>query len=191
MNRYRSNADFGLRRKALFGGFLLMACAAFFLSTEKGETRTEQQPVVQTPAAVVISGRITSAGINVGGVTVNLSGTTNATAMTDASGNYQFSGLPEGGNFVVSPSLPNHFFTPPNRSFNSLSTNQIADYAARQICRTTNCSKNGKIAFVVGGGGAYNIFTMNADGSNQTNITNNQASTNYYQHPIFLRMAQR
>lgn len=175
MNKYGANVAPGLWRKVLFGGFLLMVCAAFLLSIERGETA---ERVAQEPNTVVISGRITGVGVNVGNVTVNLSGTMNATTTTDASGNYQFSGLPDGGNFVVSPSLPNHFFTLPNRSFNNLSTNQTADYAAAEVCRTTNCPPtNGKIAFLVGSGGAYNIFTMNPDGTNQTPITN-QANTN-------------
>lgn len=175
MKKYESSLFRHRRRTIFFAALLPTICAAFFLSIERGEMRAEREPVAQTPAAVVvISGRITPVGVNLSGVTVNLSGSTNAAATTDAAGNYQFSGLPDGGNFTVSPSLPNHFFTPPNRSYSNLSTNQTADFAAAEVCTTANCAKNGKIAFVVSF--TNDIFIMNPDGSGQTNITNNGAN---------------
>lgn len=153
-------------------GLVLAALSGFYFFNVSAHTQN-----AESPNTIVISGRITRVGASLGSVTVNLSGTTNAATTTDNNGNYQFSGLPEGGNYVVSPSLPNHFFTPPNRSFNNLSTNQIGDHTAAEICIGRNCAKNGKIAFVVGGGGVYNIFTMNPDGSGQSNITNNATNT--------------
>ncbi len=148
-----------------------------------GSTGTENdnptwQPVAQTPNTFSINGRITRGGASLNGVTVNLSGTTNAATTTNAVGNYQFSNLPTGGNYTISPSFANHFFTPANRSFNNLNTNQIADFVASEVCTTANCAKNGKIAFVRNS----DIFTMNSDGTNQTNITNSgttDTSPNY------------
>jgi Tol biopolymer transport system component len=136
------------------------------------------QPIAQTLNTFIISGRITRNNVSLGGVTVNLNGTTNATATTDAAGNYQFSGLTPGGNYSISPSFLNHYFTPPNRSFSNLNGNQIADFTATGVCTGLNCAQNGKIAFDRGS----EIFTMNSDGTNQTNITNNAAidtSPNY------------
>ncbi len=130
------------------------------------------QSVAQPPNTFTISGRITRTNVSLGGVTVNLSGTTNATAMTDGAGNYQFSGLAPGGSYTISPSLLNHFFTPPNRSFNNLNSNQIADFTASGVCVGLVCAQNGQIAFVR----SNDIFTMNQDGTNQTNITNNAAT---------------
>jgi len=130
------------------------------------------QPVAQAPNTFSISGRVTRTNASLGGVTVNLNGTTNATATTDGAGNYQFSGLAPGGSYTVSPSLLNHFFTPPNRSFSNLDGNKIADFTALRVCAGFVCAQNGKIAFVRSG----EIFTINNDGTGQTNITNNAAS---------------
>jgi Tol biopolymer transport system component len=126
------------------------------------------QPVAQAPNTFTISGRITRTNVSLGGVTVNLSGTTNATATTDAAGNYQFSGLAPGGSFTISPSLLNHFFTPPNRSFSNLDANKIADFTGSGVCVGSNCTQNGKIAFVRNN----DIYTVNQDGTSLTNITN-------------------
>ena len=130
------------------------------------------QPVAQTPNTFTISGRITRTNVGLGNVTVNLSGTTNAAATTDAAGNYQFSGLAPGGNYTISPSFLNHYFMPPNRSFNNLDSNKIADFTASRVCAGLICAQNGMIAFVRDG----EIFTINQDGTNQTNITNNAAN---------------
>jgi Tol biopolymer transport system component len=131
------------------------------------------QPVAQTPNTYTISGRVTYNNLPVIGVTVNLSGTTNAAVMTDAVGNYQFSELPAGGNYTVSPSFPRYYFTPPNRSFNNLASNQTGNnFEVLGICQGGRCAKNGKIAFTRSG----EILTINSDGTAQTNITNNAAT---------------
>ena len=127
------------------------------------------QPVVQTPNTFVISGRVTYNNLPVIGATVNLIGTTNAAVLTDAVGNYQFSGLPTVGEYTVSPSLTRYYFTPANRFFNSLNSNQTADFEALEVCQGGNCVKNGKIAYVSND----EIYTINPDGTNETNITNN------------------
>ncbi|MDQ3061370.1 MAG: carboxypeptidase regulatory-like domain-containing protein, partial [Acidobacteriota bacterium] len=130
------------------------------------------QPVGVPINTFIISGRITRVGASLSGVTVTLSGSVSATTVTDATGSFQFGNLPNGGNYTVTPSLTNHVFTPPSRTFNNLNTNQIADFTAAETCSTPNCATNGKIAFVRND----DIFTMNPDGSNQTNITNNGAT---------------
>jgi Tol biopolymer transport system component len=131
------------------------------------------QPVAQTPNTFSINGRITQNGASLSGVIINLSGTTNAVTTTDAVGNYQISGLPAGGSYMISPSLPGYYFTPPNRSFNNLTSNQAGSFAAAQVCRSTICAKNGKIAYV--GGSGVEIWTMNPDGTNRTQLTTNGA----------------
>lgn len=130
------------------------------------------QPVAHQPNTFSISGRITRAGASLTNVIVNLSGTTNAAATTDAVGDYYFSNLAAGGNYSVSPSFTNHFFTPANRIFNALDSNKIADFVAAEVCTTPNCESNGKIAFTRD----LEIFTMNSDGTGQTNITNHAAT---------------
>ncbi len=130
------------------------------------------QPVAQPPNTFSISGQVTYDNSPVSGVTVNLSGTTKVAVLTDAVGNYQFSGLAAGGNYTVSPSFVRHYFTPPNRSFNNLSSNQTGNFEVLGVCVGGRCVKNGKIAFVRSG----EIHTINLDGTGQTNITNNAAT---------------
>jgi uncharacterized repeat protein (TIGR01451 family) len=74
-----------------------------------------------------ISGRITNlsnGGANFANIAVQLTGTTNATRTTDASGNYSFDGLPAGGNYTVTPVRANYTFAPPSLVFNNLSADQ-------------------------------------------------------------------
>lgn len=129
------------------------------------------QPVAQSPSTFTVSGRVSYNGVSIPGATVNLSGTTNAATTTDATGNYQFGNLPAGGNYTVSPSVANHYFTPPNRTFSNLSSTQTANFEVRAVCLSGRCVKNGKIAFQRGG----EILTINADGTGSLNITNNAA----------------
>jgi Tol biopolymer transport system component len=129
------------------------------------------QPIAQTPNTFSITGRITRNGVGLSGVVINLSGAANAVTTTDAVGNYQISGLAPGGSYTISPSLPGHYFMPPNRSFNNLSSNQTASFTAAEVCLGANCAKNGKIAYVSGA----DIWTMNSDGTNRTRVSNNGA----------------
>jgi hypothetical protein len=69
------------------------------------------------------------AGVAVAGVTISLSGSEIAAATTDASGNYSFT-VPALGNYTVSPTKVHYVFTPANRTFNNLSGNQTAGFAA-------------------------------------------------------------
>ncbi len=131
------------------------------------------QPVAMTPGTFTISGRITRSGASSSGVTVNLTGSAAASTVTDALGNYQFSNLPAGGDYMVRPVLANHNFSPINHIFNGLNTNRIADFAAGEICLGSNCGANGKIAFVRD---FAEIYIMNQDGTNQINLTNNAAT---------------
>jgi hypothetical protein len=77
-----------------------------------------------------ISGRVLGADGQViaGGVTVNLSGSSSGTTVTDANGNYSFANLSTGGNYTVAPAAPNFVFTPPSRTFNALGSDQTADF---------------------------------------------------------------
>ncbi len=127
------------------------------------------QPVAQPPSTFNIGGRVTYNNTPVIGATVTLSGTTNASVTTDAVGNYQFSGLPAGGTYTVTPSLTNYIFTPASRTFSNLTSNQTGNFEVLAVCLSSGrCVKNGRIAFVRGS----DIFTINPDGSNPVNITN-------------------
>jgi hypothetical protein len=82
-----------------------------------------------TPVNYSISGRVTSEGVGLGGVTLSLSGSYDATTITDNTGTYSFS-APALGNYTVTPSERHHTFTPETAVFNNLTANQGADFAA-------------------------------------------------------------
>lgn len=131
------------------------------------------QPVAQVPNTFSITGRVTYNNIAVPGVTVNLTGTTNAATATDAVGNYQFAGLAAGGTYTVSPSYVRRYFTPANSYSTNLSSNRFgADFVIAGVCQSGKCVKNGKIAFARSG----EIYTILPDGTGMTNITNNAAN---------------
>ena len=80
---------------------------------------------------VSISGTITKNGSPFAGVPVNLSGTGAAATTTNASGQYTFSNLIQGGNYLVTPSLANNTFEPNNRSYTNVQSNVTnADFTA-------------------------------------------------------------
>ncbi|MDQ7787408.1 MAG: carboxypeptidase regulatory-like domain-containing protein [Thermodesulfovibrionales bacterium] len=69
-----------------------------------------------SPLTYLISGTVaTAGGTPIAGVTMTLTGAANATATTDASGNYSFAGLTNGA-YTVTPSLTGYSFTPINRN---------------------------------------------------------------------------
>ena len=62
-------------------------------------------------ATYAISGTITFTGAPMAGVTVGLSGATNATTTTAADGSYSFGGLAN-ASYTVTPTMPGYVFTP-------------------------------------------------------------------------------
>jgi len=73
-----------------------------------------------------ISGRLTGAANHTDGVRVNLSGSQTATTISDNNGEFLFTGLPPGVDYVITvPTTPYYTFVAKN--FNNLSANQIAD----------------------------------------------------------------
>lgn len=74
-----------------------------------------------------IRGRVTNANnAGVGGVTVHLSGSDADTTTTDAQGDFEFTNLREGGNYIVSPILL--LFDPPSQSFSDLNSDQYSHF---------------------------------------------------------------
>ena len=67
------------------------------------------------------------------GVTVTLSGAQAAATTTDAQGNFSFANLPAGGNYTVTPALAHHTFSPASQSFNDLSADARAAFAAAAV----------------------------------------------------------
>ena len=93
---------------------LIVAMALFALvSCGGGGSGSSLDPPasVSTPT-YLITGTITEgATTGVSGVTVTLSGASSASTVTDASGNYSFSGLGS-GNYTMTPSLTGYTFSP-------------------------------------------------------------------------------
>ncbi|MET0752259.1 MAG: M36 family metallopeptidase [Pyrinomonadaceae bacterium] len=80
---------------------------------------------------VSISGTITKNGSPLSGVSVALSGTSSATTTTNASGQYTFGNLTQGGNYLVTPSAAGNTFEPNNRSYTNVQSNVTnADFVA-------------------------------------------------------------
>ncbi|HET7462475.1 MAG TPA: carboxypeptidase regulatory-like domain-containing protein [Longimicrobium sp.] len=76
-----------------------------------------------------INGRVkTASGTGIQGATLTLSGTVAGTATSDATGAYQFTGLPEGGNYTVAASRVNYTFSPSSQAFNNLSGDMAFDF---------------------------------------------------------------
>lgn len=70
-----------------------------------------------------------SGNVIVKGVTVTLSGSATATAVSDYTGSYSFTGLTPAGNYTVTPSLQGYTFDSQSKSCTDLSANQIVDFA--------------------------------------------------------------
>jgi hypothetical protein len=74
-----------------------------------------------TAAPATISGRVTTtSGAPLAGVTMNLGGGRSGRVLTDASGNYSFSGLNTDSFYTVTPAITNYQFSPASRSFSLL-----------------------------------------------------------------------
>ncbi|MCA1622073.1 MAG: carboxypeptidase regulatory-like domain-containing protein, partial [Acidobacteria bacterium] len=82
-----------------------------------------------TPTSYRLTGRVTSGGTALSGVTVNVTGSQAATAATDASGNYSFT-LPVNGNYTVTPSRRHYTFAPAQATVNPLNSDRAADFTA-------------------------------------------------------------
>ncbi|HKR00783.1 MAG TPA: carboxypeptidase regulatory-like domain-containing protein, partial [Pyrinomonadaceae bacterium] len=79
-----------------------------------------------------VRGRLTnSAGNPVAGATVMLSGAQNSVATTDASGNYSFPNLPEGGTYTLTPSKSTYVFSPQSQTIQNLGGDSTADFTLR------------------------------------------------------------
>ncbi len=76
-----------------------------------------------------ISGSVRSpAGAVLAGMTVTLSGGQTDATTTDAQGNYAFTNLAAGGNYVVAVSRANYSFSPASVPFNALGADATADF---------------------------------------------------------------
>ncbi|HEX5876583.1 MAG TPA: carboxypeptidase regulatory-like domain-containing protein, partial [Pyrinomonadaceae bacterium] len=80
-----------------------------------------------------IRGRIAKwNGIGISGISVQLLGSLNTVAVTDASGAYTFSDVPSGGDYTVVPSLNSFVFFPFNLSVSDLAEDRLLNFNGQQ-----------------------------------------------------------
>jgi hypothetical protein len=86
---------------------------------------------VPTAAPATISGTVaTPDGVPMPGVTMTLSGSADARAITDSNGNYRFSNVEINRFYTVTPSLTNYHFGPESRSYSLLANQSDAVFTA-------------------------------------------------------------
>jgi hypothetical protein len=147
------------------------------------------------PANYNMSGQVALGGSGLTGVTLNLTGTTTGNTVTDAMGNYSFSGS-NGGNYTITPSKQHYSFSPATQSFNPLNSDKTQNFTATLITYsisgtiTSNGSPLAGVTVALTGttsatattaaNGTY-TFTGLTDGGNYT-VT--PAKTNYSFLPV-------
>jgi hypothetical protein len=90
--------------------------------------------VVQIIEGYKISGRVTSNGKPMAGVSLALEGTKMTSAMTDGNGRYTFSDLSSGGNYTITPASGKTEFSPQRRSIKNLRKDGSADFSVVVPC---------------------------------------------------------
>ena len=83
----------------------------------------------------LISGFLSSGGNRISGATVTLSGDASGVTTTDNLGRYLFT-VNSGGNYVVTPTKANLTFTPSNKSFSAVTSDQIQNFPATNNTHT-------------------------------------------------------
>jgi len=120
----------------------------------------------QQTTSYSISGKVTSAGAPLSGVTLTLSGTPGKTTTTNVGGDYTFT-VGGNGNYTVTPSKAGYTFTPANRSVTVNGT----DISAQDFTGTTY-SISGK---VTAGGAPLSGVTLLLGGTSSKSATTNGA----------------
>lgn len=110
---------------------------------------TEQALTGADAGTITISGNVSDALFPQAGITITLSGSSQAQVVTDFSGNYQFSVVPGGSWSLTAKGDPN-FFTPPFQSclvvtpsivnLNKLTTSTVVNFVGSGNDPITNCA---------------------------------------------------
>jgi hypothetical protein len=104
------------------------------------------QDFTGTPLMYSISGTVTSGGLSLSGVTMSLSGAATATTTTDASGNYAFANLLNGG-YTVTPSMVGYVFTPSNIILSLVADAPGQDFTANAVYLISGNITSGGLPF--------------------------------------------
>jgi uncharacterized repeat protein (TIGR01451 family) len=133
-----------------------------------GNNAASDPTTINAAATYSISGQVTNGGEGLSGVSVALSGASNASTTTDAAGNYSFSSLAGSVNYTVTTTLNGYTFNPINTAVNNLTSNQTAVNFA-----TSTVSYEGDVVTRPTGDGSVDIFDLIAT----SNIIANQPGT--------------
>jgi len=159
----------GWFRGVSFGSFVLLAIVVL-----AGCSNDDNPIVVPVAVTYSISGQVASTGSGLSGVTMALTGASSATAITDASGNYSFTGL-DNGSYTITPSRTGFTFSPTNspRTVSGADITAV-DFAATPVQAVTY-SISGQVTS--NGSGLSGITKALTGASSATAITD--ASGNY------------
>ncbi len=137
----------------------------------KSVTAAEFNATLQTLPTFSISGKVATSAEGVSGVTMTLSGGGAATATTDGSGSYSFSGLTN-NNYKITPAKAGYTFNPPN-SIQAVNSQDVTSVNFTAVL-TPTYSISGKItlngapfsgAFVTLSGSGDATATTDANGN--------------------------
>jgi hypothetical protein len=118
-----------------------------------------------------ISGQVTNAtGGALPNVTVALSGAQTATTLTDNSGNFTFSNLPEGKDYSITVTKQNYSFVSGTLAFNALGSDQVARFSGSLV----SYNISGK---VMAEGEALDGVLITLSGSQSGTTTTNSSGT--------------
>ena len=161
----------GWLRGVCFGSFVLLAIVV--LADCGGGGNGDGGAVAVTYS---ISGQVTSNGSGLSGVTMSLTGASSATTITDASGNYTFTGL-DNGSYTITPSRTG-FTVSPTSSPRTVSGADIpaVNFTATPVPAVTY-SISGQVASVATFSGLSGVTMTLSGASSATTITD--ANGNY------------
>ena len=146
-----SDGSYQFSRLREGGNYTISIAAPHFLFTPTTQTFNNLSSdqvldfsVIQSDSPFhTISGQVTENGVPMAGVTVTLSGSQSGLRTTDSNGNYSYE-LIINGNYTVTPSLLGFNFAPASQTFNNLTVDQTANFAAtRQSFVVTNANNHG------------------------------------------------
>ncbi|UFS71405.1 carboxypeptidase regulatory-like domain-containing protein [Geomonas sp. RF6] len=142
--------------------------------TVSGGNLSVPQNFSATAAATsfTVSGKVTVGGTALPGVAVTIAGAKSASTVTDGSGNYSFSGVPN-GLCTVTPVLSGYTFSPLSRTVTVSNADlTVSDFAATATPPATTFTVSGKVTLNGSGLGWVSVQISSMSGLSGNLITN-------------------
>ena len=166
------------------GNYTVTPAKTHYTFTPATESITDLSGNVAFNFSPVLNKHTISGNAGMSGVTITLSGSAGASAITNSAGAYSFT-VNAGGNYTVTPAKTHYTFTPPSQSITDLSGNVTFNFTpvlnkhtisgnAGMSGVTVTLSGSTSTSTISGTDGAYS-FTVNAGG----NYTVTPAKTHY------------